>query len=115
MVSSLVAEDIEREGKRMSQHQLIVQNVVCNAYMGAKVDLYDVCEVLHGRYDPSVFPAVVSICRVSKKRWTTQKKFCVRGVTGQEGDANFFPGLDVDGPKKFASGLDRGDANFFMT
>jgi TATA-box binding protein (TBP) (component of TFIID and TFIIIB) len=91
MVSSLVAEDIEREGKRMSQHQLIVQNVVCNAYMGAKVDLYDVCEVLHGRYDPSVFPAVVSICRVSKKRWTTQKKFA-SGGRGRGGDANFFHG-----------------------
>jgi TATA-box binding protein (TBP) (component of TFIID and TFIIIB) len=79
MVSSLVAEDIEGENEKMSQHQLIVQNVVCNAYMGAKVDLYDVCEVLHGRYDPSVFPAVVSICRVSKKNRTTQKKFASEG------------------------------------
>jgi transcription initiation factor TFIID TATA-box-binding protein len=44
-------------------HRIIPQNVVCNAYLGNTVDLQHVCEILHGRYDPSVFPAVVSLVR----------------------------------------------------
>ena len=47
-------------------HRVTVQNVVCNAYLGSEVDLQDVCELLHGRLDERVFPAVVSIVRESK-------------------------------------------------
>lgn len=48
-----------------SEHILIVQNVVCSAYMGATIDLTDACEILSGRLDEKVFPAVVSVCRES--------------------------------------------------
>jgi len=47
------------------EHHVVVQNVVCNAYLGSTVDMLDVCEVLQGRYDKEAFPAVVSIVRES--------------------------------------------------
>jgi TATA-box binding protein (TBP) (component of TFIID and TFIIIB) len=44
--------------------RLIVQNVVCDANLGAKFKLPDITEILQGRWDPDIFPAVVSIAKV---------------------------------------------------
>lgn len=39
---------------------LMTENIVCGAHLGSRLDLLDVLEVLCGRYDPSIFPAVVT-------------------------------------------------------
>lgn len=48
----------------MNQPKLNVENVVCDANLGSTLELRDVVQLLNGRLDPKVFPAVVSIIKV---------------------------------------------------